>query len=640
VQDDVDVSIHFSSEIIATNSTSDWFNVVDVDGDGDLDILASLGTGSGILLNDGTGTFESVLDIGQPYSPVGDLDGDGDADRFIVFSSSNVFWLENMDGLWTAVSDRHITDYIGVNQKNFATVDIDQDGDLDGAFTVATPDRCLNTIYFQNNTSIGGGFLVNHQPGPCGTQSVDPEGSQLEFADLNNDGHLDLIETVSSICDTGAPCIKQILWFPGGAFSSDPPEIIGSYSQSTVIGDPVAGDINGDGQIDLMFAEAGFWIENLGNGSSWGAQQNVSVPPKVLLRDLDADGDLDALVAGSPTDPWSWSENIDGNGTFVPGTSYVTTGFIGHDFDGDGFLDGLYLDNQNQVHLLRNLRDDCNLNGTPDACESAAVALACIDRDADGLNADQDCDDANPRCKSDCTDLDQDGFCFPFDCDDTNEHCTGYCGDNDSDGVCNAADCDDNDAACTVGSCDDPDLDGLRNCEDPCPEDVDLDGDGVSLFGNCPAGPVDCDDSDPWCSTSCVDADLDGYCAETDCDDTDDTDLANFPETNDGIDNNCSTDPGYGLIDEILPTTGFLYSNSQYVWTAQPEAFSYRALRADSADFLNGCVSFNVTQFPYILDFTVPAPGDVYYYVVQAYTPHTGDWGKSSSGSVRDPLCD
>ncbi|WP_174805428.1 FG-GAP-like repeat-containing protein, partial [Hymenobacter sp. UV11] len=60
--------------------------VGDVDGDGDLDLLAANNTGSSVSvrLNDGSGSFGGTQDVTVGYNPtsvaVGDVDGDGDLD--------------------------------------------------------------------------------------------------------------------------------------------------------------------------------------------------------------------------------------------------------------------------------------------------------------------------------------------------------------------------------------------------------------------------------------------------------------------------------------------------------------------------------------------------------------------------------
>ncbi|MCP3979148.1 MAG: hypothetical protein GY716_07425 [bacterium] len=67
----------------------------------------------------------------------------------------------------------------------------------------------------------------------------------------------------------------------------------------------------------------------------------------------------------------------------------------------------------------------------------------------------------------------------------------------------------------------DGDADGILDCVDPCPANPDADGDRYSTTAGCPAGqPADCDDSNPYCTEDCTDADGDGFCVGIDCDDT------------------------------------------------------------------------------------------------------------------------
>jgi hypothetical protein len=95
------------------------------------------------------------------------------------------------------------------------------------------------------------------------------------------------------------------------------------------------------------------------------------------------------------------------------------------------------------------------------------------------------------------------------------------CSDADGDGVrvCDG-DCDDTRPYCTM-SCIDADSDGYcqgidcnetyAGCTIEC---TDADGDGVPACGG------DCDESNPYCTTDCTDADSDDICVTHDCDDS------------------------------------------------------------------------------------------------------------------------
>ena len=186
--------------------------------------------------------------------------------------------------------------------------------------------------------------------------------------------------------------------------------------------------------------------------------------------------------------------------------------------------------------------------------------------------------------------------------------------DNDGDGlsVC-TGDCNDTTSLCTT-DCTDTDGDGACNPFDTC---TDTDGDG---FGNSgfPANtcPVDCSPTDPLTHPGA-------------------------PERNDGRDNQCPGDLGYGSIDETTGDSGFhsvTKAKTKYSWPSQQGATSWEVARAGSPDFSLGCgtVATSVTNWT---DAQVPSSGRVFYYLNRPASPFAGSWGARSSGVERTGIC-
>jgi hypothetical protein len=78
---------------------------------------------------------------------------------------------------------------------------------------------------------------------------------------------------------------------------------------------------------------------------------------------------------------------------------------------------------------------------------------------------------------------------------------------------------------------------------------------------------------------------------EADCDDGNALTSPGAPEANDGIDNQCPGDMGFGLIDEIGPSLGYwvLGNNVLLSWDRQLNADAYEIVRSSSRAFAAGC---------------------------------------------------
>lgn len=115
---------------------------VDIEGDGDLDVIASISLDDTVrlYLNGGNGSSWTPVDVAQPGSIVAmhavadDLDGDGDLDivaaglfdrAFGFASPGEVVWYRNDNGLWT---ERPITGLTFWGPRHVATGDLTGDG--------------------------------------------------------------------------------------------------------------------------------------------------------------------------------------------------------------------------------------------------------------------------------------------------------------------------------------------------------------------------------------------------------------------------------------------------------------------------------------------------------------------------------
>jgi putative metal-binding protein len=176
---------------------------------------------------------------------------------------------------------------------------------------------------------------------------------------------------------------------------------------------------------------------------------------------------------------------------------------------------------------------------------------------------------------------------------------------------------------CTPGGCRHSAVPNGTACDD---------GNACTVGDDCQAG-------------SCVpgplpDGDGDGYvtalCGGTDCDDAHAAVHPDAPEINDGLDNQCPGDFGYGSIDEISGLSGFTIPGdpTQFCWAAQAGATEYAVVRSADPTFSRGCVRQYRPTVCWNDDMD-PSIGSVFYYLVRSSAPYTGSWGKDSSGRER-----
>ena len=275
----------------------------DVDGDGDLDVVAasqhsgyynSRGLVS-VLLGDGAGGLALTAEIEHSSdltgAALGDIDGDGDLDvvamqiRGVYGGGSNavVVLLGNGDGSFADP----VEDVLPFESSSLVLGDIDGDEQLD--VIVGQWQSNGNGAYWL--PGIGDGTFDD----PVPLEGVSEMAGRPAVADLDRDNDTDVI-----VVD-GDQRVHVLLNQGGGTF--DAPVVIPIFS-SDGLPFVTTEDVDGDEHLDLIVLdEAGVVgvLFGLGDGT-FGSYRSFSVGSNAIdiaLGDLDGDGDTDLVTANA-----------------------------------------------------------------------------------------------------------------------------------------------------------------------------------------------------------------------------------------------------------------------------------------------------------------------------------------------------
>jgi hypothetical protein len=330
-----------------------------------------------------TGVFSGgtalSLPVGTRAVVSGDVDGDGDVDLVALNDRTLSTRLNDGTGTYFPRPDVALT----IATLAAALGDVDGDGDLDLVVT-------------SGSSASGTGFYRVYQNAGNGTFSQQPAGNlfftpyqSLALADMDGDNDLDIVLALSS--GTVRVCLNNGM----GSFPT-----FTSYNQAGLNGAPVeVGDVDGDGDLDLVAANSNTntLAVRLNNGRAiFAAGTSVAVgsfPVGVRLADLDGDGDLDAISRNVNPSTQAYSLSVrfnSGTGAFSGGSTLALVGepkdFAANDVDGDGDVDLLVTDVQNNKVIVRlNGGTGAFTAGTDVAVsiEPNLLSLADIDDDGD-----------------------------------------------------------------------------------------------------------------------------------------------------------------------------------------------------------------------------------------------------------------
>jgi VCBS repeat protein len=368
-------------ESIAIHTGTVALEARDITSDGLADVLL-LGDADHVMLLEGQGDGgfavprRFVTGQGIASSTLADLDGDG-ASELVLLSrvvSDTQPLFEIARGASSGGFELPLVSAVPSGYSDFLAEPADFDGDGNVDVLAIGYDRLELML------GTGDGRFV-----PGATTPSESSAWSMPVYDLNGDGRLDLVQAAGD-------GFAVALGLSDGTFSPTP------SSSGRIIAHAALGDLDGDGDADLVATEYGRDTVDvyLGDGAQ-GFARAASLPLGVydsglVLADLSSDGVLDLVVgaarlregpAGEPLGPLVSAVWLgDGRGGFTSGAAIDVSGLQLRvaDIDHDGSLDVL---STNAIAF----GDGAGNFGSPDPLPSAgAYQLQLADLDADGFS--------------------------------------------------------------------------------------------------------------------------------------------------------------------------------------------------------------------------------------------------------------
>lgn len=407
-------------------------HITDLDGEGDQDLLINGYNKAGVVWYeniDGKGTYDVLQPITNKVVNLkdihtGDIDGDGDTD--IIVASDNpgrISWFENLDSTDLFSEAKVIKESFG-ELFGVRLVDFDSDDDLD---VLAVSSESPGMIWYENIEGTGtfqkGDFISEDSTRITEAQIIDiegdgdldvfaiGEGQLLWYENVNRAGSFERYFSLTTSTENnrcfltkdvdgdqdvdllvGSYLPSQLKWFKHikeeQIFSEQAEVEIGFID----VKDIVSGDIDTDGDLDLVYASSFIfdniaWCSNLDGRGRFGKQKILSQSATGLravhAADIDGDGKEDILSASFLDGKLAWYKQLDENGLFgrqiIFGKSSATD-ISTADFDGDGDLDVLSPD----IDWYENVNGDLSVKHKVSSDVAGVRSVKAADLDGDG----------------------------------------------------------------------------------------------------------------------------------------------------------------------------------------------------------------------------------------------------------------